>query len=697
MAFPAIDNTRVNAAKHQDDWYAAEVVAGKEVPYASIQAAKDAIPAAVRMKGRSFIVTINGVTEEYWWKDDLVEPIPKQTDKLVKSDTSIDTKNGLPYKRLTSVNNTDGYIDELPIGFGKRVVIIGSSTWDNIGATAGNGLGAKITADLVAKGYTVFNEAIGGNTTALNMARFFNDVKALKPDIVLLANSITNELLALGVDAAYSSFTQNTLTMVRECQRIGAKVAVYGTFAFDGFTSDGYKMARNTEHFFAKYGIRTLTSFNNTANPDNNGHWWPAFSTDGTHGNDAGCQAQYEAISPDWAETLISGKTIASLDGKNFYWKANTAGAIYLSSSKPFKSFTSHGFFKGVFSGTVNTLIFLTNGADNIRITQDVNGINLLVANETPQILGQLINNDRFFSVGLTCTYTGTNQVFRVYIDGELKLTYTATNIYSLYLNSYMARNDLTFPFVNGSIAIPYFSRVPLFQDEMVQLSSGSIVRNGMLFTSSLEESPGKFASNKAESVIIVYILGVFTRGGTYEINLNDLQPKTDSGLNTTNKTVVGAINEVNNLTINTTTKKTALVTPTVGATSVTIPALINQFVNFVVKSGIVYLVAASANEDDLTVSFNSVTGSITFASPFMAGEKLWANYQGVTGGTATGNIITVQNYSDITIHSTWGGSAKTEYYVLTDNQNMGGKKGAYVYIPNFTPTPAQIAINFND
>lgn len=77
MAFPAIDNTRVNAAKHIDDWYAAEVVAGKEIPYASLAAAYAAIPSAVRMKGRSFLVTIDGLTQEYWFKDDLTTAIPK--------------------------------------------------------------------------------------------------------------------------------------------------------------------------------------------------------------------------------------------------------------------------------------------------------------------------------------------------------------------------------------------------------------------------------------------------------------------------------------------------------------------------------------------------------------------------------------------------------------------------------------------
>lgn len=73
MGFNSIDNTRVNAAKHQDDWYAAEVVAGKELPYASLAAACSAIPSAVRMKGRPVLVTVNGETQRYWWRDNLTD------------------------------------------------------------------------------------------------------------------------------------------------------------------------------------------------------------------------------------------------------------------------------------------------------------------------------------------------------------------------------------------------------------------------------------------------------------------------------------------------------------------------------------------------------------------------------------------------------------------------------------------------
>lgn len=56
-----------------------------------------------------------------------------------------------------------------------------------------------------------------------------------------------------------------------------------------------------------------------------------------------------------------------------------------------------------------------------------------------------------------------------------------------------------------------------------------------------------------------------------------------------------------------------------------------------------------------------------------------------------------VDSYDDIIINPLWGGDTEVNFYVTVDNKNMGGKKGAYKYVPDFTPTPAQMAINFND
>jgi len=132
------------------------------------------------------------------------------------------------------------------------------------------------------------------------------------------------------------------------------------------------------------------------------------------------------------------------------------------------------------------------------------------------------------------------------------------------------------------------------------------------------------------------------------------------------------------------------------GSFTVTLTQLIGQYTKTFFKDGVAYRISGVADEATRKVSLDTITGVVTSSVPFY-GETVWGEYQGISGGVAFSDSPIVQNYSDIVTHPTWGGNRVITYYVLTDNQNMGGKKGAYRYVPTFTPTPAQLAINFND
>lgn len=73
---------------------------------------------------------------------------------------------------------------------------------------------------------------------------------------------------------------------------------------------------------------------------------------------------------------------------------------------------------------------------------------------------------------------------------------------------------------------------------------------------------------------------------------------------------------------------------------------------------------------------------------------------QGVNGDTEN-NFITVDTVEEM--DDLYDELVEQEYqnqfdfFVTIDNRNMGGKKGAYKYVPGFTTSPSQIAINFND
>lgn len=59
------------------------------------------------------------------------------------------------------------------------------------------------------------------------------------------------------------------------------------------------------------------------------------------------------------------------------------------------------------------------------------------------------------------------------------------------------------------------------------------------------------------------------------------------------------------------------------------------------------------------------------------------------------GGYEIVATYDDIS--PLFNGPVVKFFFVISDSFNMGGKKGCYMYIPGFTTTPAQVAIDFND
>lgn len=143
----------------------------------------------------------------------------------------------------------------------------------------------------------------------------------------------------------------------------------------------------------------------------------------------------------------------------------------------------------------------------------------------------------------------------------------------------------------------------------------------------------------------------------------------------------------------------TPIYSPTAGGTTLTISEFANTVPISIIRGNQEYKVSGTATET--TVSVNTATGVVTTYYPFGTGETIYGVYQGVTPGAVITDGLgytTVQNYTDIVTNPHWGGTAQWIFYVETDFQNMAGKKGAYLYVnPAKTPTPAQIAINFND
>lgn len=128
--------------------------------------------------------------------------------------------------------------------------------------------------------------------------------------------------------------------------------------------------------------------------------------------------------------------------------------------------------------------------------------------------------------------------------------------------------------------------------------------------------------------------------------------------------------------------------------------SLANKFY-YIYQQGIQRFLNDNANDGEIEYTIDT-DGGFELLYPLNPGDFVMIIGE-VSSGDGGGSpapveqFIIVNSYTDIILHPTWGGDTEITYYVTTDNQNMGGKKGAYKYVPTFTPTPAQIAINFND
>jgi len=703
MAFPSIDNIRVNAAKHTDDWYADEVVAGKEQPYTSVADACFKIPSAVRMKGRPVLITVDGLTEAFWWKDNLTDSgLIRRDQPLIDEIIARQEISGLVKQNYLSYNafrglalpkenggivaigdsNLEGYVD--------NAVGVGEINWftrlvRDIQSYQGpqSGIGFTNFADPTRYGFTT-----SGTTTIVNEGPN-NRAIQLNVNAIIQFTEATNlvELWFNGSAGKLEFYYNDTLYRTVDCNLSGTTKNV------NTFLNQNYPITVTPSVNSGVYKIKcigapvVITSLSKktlgTSTFDTN--YFSRFAV-------AGCTFGDFDPNDIVATTGLGGERntlyLLNLGTNSIYSpdKATTAAVFgvalgnyidILRSAKSNVVFmmpprTKETSYPAVIEPYTNYL------AVAIQVCKD-KGIDLIDMNDVLAI------GDPFGADGLHYSASG-HLIIANFIINRLAKT-DVQNTRKIYENTLATGGTLDSVTDKGATT-DNSARFGLSLG--VKGAANNNPGNGAFYAWENQENPASTAYRAIVAQLglngdyvlyqyngTAYIETLRVSGTSIAYKGNDLQTKLEASLGTT--------------------KKTALITPTVGATSVTIPSLVNQFVNFVVKSGVVYLVGTTANEDDLTVSFNSATGAITFASPFLTGEKVWANYQGVAGGTGTGNIITVQNYTDIVLHSTWGGSAKTEYYVLTDNQNMGGKKGAYVYIPNFTATPAQIAINFND
>lgn len=202
------------------------------------------------------------------------------------------------------------WINGVPSTYRKKVVIVGSSVAAGTGATGGNGWAQQLGTALVARGWTVVNTSVGGNTTAAVISRFYSDVAPENPDVAVIALSLNNEGLAGAADAAAArtitnTYLDNLKQLIRMVRQQGALPIIAGPYPNDGYDATHYAFVRLAVRELDRWGVAWVDFLG--AVDDGSGHWVAAADGgDGTHPNDVGHAEMFRCFPPSLLDRMTT-------------------------------------------------------------------------------------------------------------------------------------------------------------------------------------------------------------------------------------------------------------------------------------------------------------------------------------------------------------------------------------------------------
>ena len=274
--------------------------------------------------------TANANTGGFVW----TTPAAASTYTLPTASTTV--SGGVKVDGTTITVNGSGVISAVAsttataTAYSKRLMLTGSSTISGTGAsTYANSYAGKLTTEMTARGWTVANTGISGNSSQNLIDRFYTDVASFKPDVVVIALTIANEGVTGNIGfnngkfVGVQRFINNIYKLVDMCRQIGAKAIVTGQFARNEYNGNDYAFAKFVDKELQASNIPYILLMGTV--DDGTGQYKTFMTSDGVHPNDLGHEAMYRAIPLSMFDRLPSGFQ---------YWDVNyPSSGVYLSAN----------------------------------------------------------------------------------------------------------------------------------------------------------------------------------------------------------------------------------------------------------------------------------------------------------------------------------------------------------------------------
>lgn len=180
---------------------------------------------------------------------------------------------------------------------GRTAIFIGSSVCEGCGATPGKGWAALAAQRLARNGWTSFNCAIGGQTTADILLRLERDVIAHRPAVCFVGLGLSNEGLPGAKDPAVPCgiYLSNLKKIVEALQGAGVFPIVGGVYPNDDYTMEESRYLHRVRDEMDLWDVPVLQWLDGLEE-GKSGHYPAGWTADPWHPNDIGHAKYYEQI-----------------------------------------------------------------------------------------------------------------------------------------------------------------------------------------------------------------------------------------------------------------------------------------------------------------------------------------------------------------------------------------------------------------
>lgn len=416
------------------------------------------------------------------------------------------------------IGGVNRIIQTQPSTESKRIVIYGSSVAAGVGATSyANSWAGIFTAAMNAKGYTVLNQSIGGNSTANLISRFWTDVAPLVPDFVILCSGFPND----GYNQ--TTYIDNMHRLIKMIESIGAKPVIFGQYGDN--TVDATILPKKLEIYshFDKTGLLVADMFGSVANQAT-GYWLPGTYADALHPNDVGHAIMADCIPLTWFDAVVSNVITPKsvIPGSlNLSTGSVSLQPINVTLATAAKSWTVVGWFR---DGGVPARAFLSvpnSEGNSIRVRNATGPID--IAQSAGLMIASTANGVVRDWHHIAVTFVGNTSLISLYVDGVLAGTATTTTPVTATGLCLMGRWDTTgLNMIDGSISQVMFYRAALTQWDISQIYSGNVPIRSLEWMSNMEQLPTNgLLRNNADTLIKGTVTDYTEWAGPFAFSIN--------------------------------------------------------------------------------------------------------------------------------------------------------------------------------